>query len=125
VADITQAQLVTRADGGNFTFTVVAATSQVAGADPLQQQFPTGTQYQQRTSISWTFRYRTRLVKSLGLVVPSGLSALAQQLSLNEAWSAMDSIDARMGTLGVPWNGLTGQPNQPQWNPAGPNTNSS
>jgi hypothetical protein len=122
VANVTQAQLVARADGSQFTFSVVNNTSQVSGLDPLQAQFPTSSRYAARTLIGWAFRYRTRKVVSLGLVVPTGWSSAAQQLALNAAWGAMDSIDMRMGTLGVPYQGLTGQPSAPQFVPGGGTT---
>jgi hypothetical protein len=111
--DVTLEQLVQRSDGASFSLAVGPAGNQVAGQDPLQRQFPTSTRDQQRTLVQWSFRYRTRNVKSLGLVVPTPLSSNAQQLAMNAAWFAMDSIDSQMGTGSVPYNGLVGQPNQP------------
>lgn len=122
MANITLAQLQARADGAQFTLTVTNGTSQVLGSDPLQSQFATTSKHAARTLIAWSFRYRTRKVTSLGFVVPTGVSSWAQQLALNAAWTAMDSIDLRMGTYGVPYNGLTGQPNAPQYVPGGPTT---
>jgi hypothetical protein len=112
--NVTLDQLVERSDGASFVLTVQAAGNQVAGQDPLQLQFPTSFRDQARTLVQWSFRYRTRNLKSLGLVVPTPLSANAQQLAMNAAWFAMDSIDSQMGTGSVPYNGLTGQPNQPR-----------
>jgi hypothetical protein len=122
VVNITQAQLVARADAGQFTLTVTNGTSTVAGSDPLQQQYPTGTRYQARTLVAWSFRYRTRKIVSPGFVVPTGLSATAVQAALNAAWYAMDTVDFKMGTYSVPYNGLLGQPNAPQFVPGGPTT---
>lgn len=115
--DVTLSQLVQRSDGASFVLTVQPAGNQVAGQDPLQSQFPTSFRDRQRTFLQWSFRYRTRNLKSLGLVVPTPLAANATQLVLNAAWFAMDSTDAQMGTASVPYNGLIGQPNQPQGGP--------
>jgi len=107
---------------------VADAGSQVAGSDPLQQQFPPRPG-ERRVLITWTARYRTRklgtgsqFVPGPGLVVPAALSSLAQQLVLDSAWLAFDVTDMKTGTLSLGPDALVGQPNAPRFVPGGGTT---
>ncbi len=98
----TLANLQARCDGGQFALSVISPTPYAAGMDPNQPSFPTKGSGTARVAISFAYVYRTRRVQSQLLVVPTALSAAAQQKMLNDAWASLDLLDARVGTLGAP-----------------------
>ena len=60
--------------------------------DPNQPSFPTKGSGTARVAISFAYVYRTRRVQSQLLVVPTALSAAAQQKLLNDAWASLDLL---------------------------------
>jgi hypothetical protein len=105
---ITQADLVARADGGQFVLTQAVNTSMTTGPQfpggthPLQRLVPHGSA--NRTAITWSAVYRQWQLRGNTLVVDTAVAASFLQLVLNEASSQMDCVDLRLNLVNVPPN---------------------
>ena len=101
----TLAQLTARADGGQFTFTVQTPTPALYGTSRAQPRLPV-KRGGANVLVSWTGIYRAKRWFGDTLVADAGLSALAQQTVLDEAWAALDAIDLRFNQLSRPYGGV-------------------